>query len=584
MTGRQRAGRTASPDMIHTHDPADVPAPPPRRPLLRHAASVLVLRDGPAGMEVLLVRRPVRQDDHSSGAYVFPGGTLDPQDAALHGLCDGLDDATASERLGLAAGGLDFYLCAVRECCEEAGLLFARDAEGQPVTFDRFDDTQLAWLREAVAHGGPGLAAVCERFDLRLAVDRMAYLSHWLTPPGLPKRFDTRFFVAVAPPGQRARHDGVEAVEHRWVRPAEAVARDSDITLVNATRRVLMSVAHFDSAQACFDHARRQRDIPLIMPRRASGPHGVRPVMPDEPSYAEIARIDPDGAGHARYALEPGLAVRLSERVWRVTAPNGSAMTGPGTNSYLVGGGPRNEWAVIDPGPDDAGHIEAIVAAAPGPIRWILVTHTHIDHSPGATRLRAITGAQVMGRIADHPQRQDTGFAPDRILAHGDLLPLGGPGHGVTLRVLHTPGHASNHLCFLLEEEKTLFTGDHVMQGSTVVINPPDGDMRAYLSSLAALLDEDLEWLAPGHGFLMARPRDAIRLLIRHRQHREAKVVNALRELGPAPVDTVLVRVYDDVPERMLPVARRSLLAHLQKLHADGAAQERDGVWQLLPA
>jgi len=565
--------------------PSAAPAARPRPPSLRHAASVLVLRDGAAGMEVLLVRRPERQDDRSSGAYVFPGGTLDPQDNQLHGLCEGLDDAAASARLRLPAGGLDFYLCAVRECCEEAGLLFAYQRDGEMVALERFDDAQLAWLREAVRYGGPGIAEVCRRFDLRLAMDKMAYISHWLTPPGLPKRFDTRFFVAVLPPGQSAMHDGVEAVDHRWVRPSEAIAPDSGMTLVNVTRRMLASIAHFPTAQACFDYAQGLREIALIMPRLANGPKGVRPVQPDEPPYAEIARIDPDGAGHGRYALEPGVPVRLSDRVWRVTADNGNAMTGPGTNTYLVGGGKRNEWAVIDPGPDDEAHQRAVLAAAPGPIRWILATHTHIDHSPGAVRLREATGAQVLGRLANRPERQDPTFAPDRVLEHGERIVLGDidlPGDAITLRVLHTPGHASNHLCFLLEQEKLLFTGDHVMQGSTVVIGPPDGDMRAYLASLAALLDEDLEWLAPGHGFLMPRPREAIRLLMRHRQHREAKVVNALRELGPAPIETLLPRVYDDVPPRMLPVAQRSLLAHLLKLQADGQAQEAQGDWRML--
>jgi glyoxylase-like metal-dependent hydrolase (beta-lactamase superfamily II)/8-oxo-dGTP pyrophosphatase MutT (NUDIX family) len=552
-------------------------ASPVRRPSLRFAASVLVVRDGADGMEVLLVRRPERQDDRSSGAYVFPGGTLDPQDAALHGLCAGLDDKAASERLRVPEGGLDFYLCAVRECCEEAGLLFAYERDGTPVALDGGDPARRDWLREAVRYGGPGLAQVCERFGVRLAVDRLAYCSHWLTPPGLPKRFDTRFFVAVLPTGQTAMHDGTEAVDHRWLRPADALDPDRGVKLVPVTRRMLASVAHFPSAQACFDHAARLRDIAQIMPRVASGPRGQQSILPDEPAYAEIARIDPDGKGHARYALEPGAAVQLSERIWRVTADNGNAMTGPGTNTYLVGGGARNEWAVIDPGPDDQAHVRAVLAAAPGPIRWILATHTHMDHSPAAIRLRAATGAQVFGRIATEPYRQDATFAPDRILEHGERLALT---DDATLRVLHTPGHASNHLCFLLEQEKLLFTGDHVMQGSSVVINPPDGDMRAYLAALSALLDEDLEWLAPGHGFLMPRPRDAIRLLVRHRQHREAKVLNALRELGPVEIGAMLLRVYDDVPPRMHPVAQRSLLAHLLKLKADGVAHEAEGVWR----
>lgn len=563
----------------HPSPSASASSPPKRT--LRHAASVLVLRDGADGMEVLLMRRPERGDDRSSGAWVFPGGTLDPADAALHGICVGLDDAAASERLGVEAGGLDFYLCAVRECCEEAGLLFARGTDGKLVSTDTLEPARRAWLREAVRHGGPGIAEVCREMDLCLAVDTMAYLSHWLTPPGLPKRFDTRFFVARLPEGQTVMHDGVEAVDHRWVRPAEALRADSGVHLVNATRRLLASIAHFASAGACIDYAAAQREVPMVMPRIGNGPDGPRPVMPDEPCYAEIARVDPDGAGHGRYALTPGHAVRLSPGLLRVTADNGNAMTGPGTNTYLVGSPTRNEWAVIDPGPDDAAHQDAVLAAAPGPIRWILVTHTHLDHSPGAVRLREATGATVLGRIAGEPYRQDPTFAPDGLLEHGERLELGDADHPVSLRVIHTPGHASNHLCFLLEEERLLFTGDHVMQGSTVVIGPPDGDMRAYLASLSALLEEPLDWLAPGHGFLMPRPRDAIRLLIRHRQHREARVLSALREMSPAPIDTLLPRVYDDVPARMLPVAQRSLLAHLLKLKADGVADEGDGIWSL---
>jgi glyoxylase-like metal-dependent hydrolase (beta-lactamase superfamily II) len=243
-------------------------------------------------------------------------------------------------------------------------------------------------------------------------------------------------------------------------------------------------------------------------------------------------------------------------------------MTGPGTNSYLVGGGPRNEWAVIDPGPAEAVHIDAILAAAPGSIRWIFATHTHLDHSPGCALLKARTGAVVHGRIADHPEWQDSGFAPDVPLAGGERFVLD---EGVTLSVVHTPGRASNHLCFRLEEEKTLFTGDHVMQLSTVVINPPDGDMAAYLASLRALCREDLDWLAPGHGFLMAQPRAAFEKIIAHRLQREAKVEVARRELGDDAAEAALLaRVYDDVPERLHPVALRSLRAHLVKLRAQG--------------
>jgi len=268
--------------------------------------------------------------------------------------------------------------------------------------------------------------------------------------------------------------------------------------------------------------------------------------------------------------------VRLSERVIRVTAGNGSMMTGPGTNTYLVGGGPSNEWAAIDPGPALAEHVEAIVAAAPGPITRIFATHTHTDHSPATVALKARTGATVHGLAARHREWQDATFVPDVTLHGGERIELV---PGATLAAIHTPGHASNHLCYLLEEEKTLFTGDHVMQMSTVVINPPDGDMRAYIESLRSLLGLDLDWLAPGHGFLMAEPRQAMEKVIAHRLGREAKVLAAVQALAPATASTLLERVYADVPPRLHPMAMRSLTAHLLKLRDDGVAAETDGVW-----
>jgi glyoxylase-like metal-dependent hydrolase (beta-lactamase superfamily II) len=238
-------------------------------------------------------------------------------------------------------------------------------------------------------------------------------------------------------------------------------------------------------------------------------------VLPDEPAWAELGRIDPAGRGECSYDIVAGAAVRLSERVIRVTAGNGSAMTGPGTNTYLVGGGGSGDWAVIDPGPALADHVEAILAAAPGPITRILVTHTHTDHSPATVALKARTGASVHGLAPRHAEWQDASFAADVTLTGGERIALAPHTH---LSVIHTPGHAGNHLCYLLEEEKLLFTGDHVMQASTVVINPPDGDMAAYIASLRSLLDLDLEWLAPGHGFLMAQPRAAMEAIIAHRR------------------------------------------------------------------
>ena len=272
--------------------------------------------------------------------------------------------------------------------------------------------------------------------------------------------------------------------------------------------------------------------------------------------------------------VRPGAVIRLSKYVWRVTAGNAGPMTGPGTNSYLIGAG--NDWTAIDPGPADDGHIGALLAATPGKIHQILVTHTHQDHSPGAAPLKSATGARLLGRTTSHRHWQDSTFAPDRELHHDERLT---PAAGATLRVIHTPGHASNHLCFLLEEERILFTGDHIIQGSTVVIDPPDGDMAAYIASLESLLREPLDYLAPGHGTLIGSPRAAIQGLIQHRLRREAKVMASLPRQHPVDLATLVRRVYDDVPVHLHPLAERSLLAHLLKLEAEGRAARVADSW-----
>jgi len=199
----------------------------------------------------------------------------------------------------------------------------------------------------------------------------------------------------------------------------------------------------------------------------------------------------------------------------------------------------------------------------------VLCTHTHLDHSPAAAAIKAATGAKIFGRPA--PKGQDATFTPDEVLEDGQRIQVG----AVSLKAIHTPGHASNHLCYLLEQTKMLFTGDHIMQGSTVVINPPDGNMRAYLASLERLLAEDVAILAPGHGYLIGEPRHEIRRLVQHRMKREGKVIAALRTLGEASVGELVPLAYDDVPARLHGWAARSLTAHLHKLIAEGAARAK---------
>ena len=269
-----------------------------------------------------------------------------------------------------------------------------------------------------------------------------------------------------------------------------------------------------------------------------------------------------------------GEVVRLSRLVRRVTAPNPGMMTGPGTNSYIVG---TTTLALIDPGPESKAHLDAMLGAVGNRLRWILCTHTHADHSPGARALKAATGAEVIGMRAPSDGRQDTDFAPDRVFKHGDVL----SGGGFTLRAVHTPGHASNHLCFLLRRGKWLFTGDHVMQGSTVVISPPDGDMIAYLKSLAMLLELDISRIAPGHGHPIEQPHDEVRRLIAHRLKREQKVVDAFAVNNPATIDELVVIVYSDTPQRLHQAARRSLHAHLIKLEREGRVWQQGQRWKL---
>jgi len=268
-----------------------------------------------------------------------------------------------------------------------------------------------------------------------------------------------------------------------------------------------------------------------------------------------------------------GVAVPVGPHIVRITAPNPGVMTGPGTNSYVIG---DRELVVIDPGPDIESHVNALRTAVGDRLKWIVCTHTHLDHSPAAGALAEATGARIAGRAAPQDGRQDAGFAPARLLDDGDTVTVA----DVTLRAVHTPGHASNHLCYLLEQQKILFTGDHVMQGSTVVISPPDGDMQAYFASLERLLTLDLAAFAPGHGRIIEKPHDEARRLIAHRLKREQKVADALARRSPATIDELVPLAYDDVSERLYPVARRSLHGHLIKLAREGRAVEQGERWK----
>jgi len=270
-------------------------------------------------------------------------------------------------------------------------------------------------------------------------------------------------------------------------------------------------------------------------------------------------------------ALEPGRLVRAAPSVQRLLAPNPSLMTGPGTNTYLLGDPPT---VVVDPGPDDPQHLALIAQAAPQ-LALILVTHTHADHAAGAMALAARTGARLVGRAAPGDGRQVSGFRPQHEPQRDERFELACG----AVRAIDTPGHASNHVCYLLEREGLLFSGDHILDGVTPVIVPPDGSMAAYLDALRRLKGYALSAIAPGHGRVLAEPRAVIDGIIAHRERREAKVVRALGEGAARTLEELLREVYDDVRPELHGLARLSLTAHLIKLEEEGCCRHEGDRW-----
>ncbi|MGE4321531.1 MAG: MBL fold metallo-hydrolase [Sphingobium sp.] len=282
--------------------------------------------------------------------------------------------------------------------------------------------------------------------------------------------------------------------------------------------------------------------------------------------------------------LPTGMLMQLSPLVGRVLAPNPSPFTYTGTQTYLVG---IEELAVIDPGPAEPDHLNALTAAIAGrPVAAILCTHTHRDHSPAAAPLAQATGAPVVGCAPltmddDGPRADaafDAGYRPDRVLADGERV----TGRGWTLEAVATPGHTSNHLCFALVEENALFTGDHIMGWSTSVVSPPDGDMAAYMRSMERLVGRADAVYYPAHGDPVDTPQRLARGMMGHRRQREGQIVRFLQRHGASAVTDMVSDMYKGVDPRLHPAAGRSVLAHLIDLDQRGlAAVTADGRWQM---
>ncbi len=286
----------------------------------------------------------------------------------------------------------------------------------------------------------------------------------------------------------------------------------------------------------------------------------------------------------ARPAWQHAQAVPLLPHVLRLTAPNPGLMTGPGTNSYLIGSATTG-WLVIDPGPLEPEHIERLWQATGGDVRLIVCTHSHADHAPAARPLQTLctqrggTTPPLLGLPSAPTANATSVFTPDRALADGELLTLHDTQGQIrhTLQVIHTPGHAANHLCLVLAQDGVLFTGDHILNGSTTVINPPDGNMTAYLDALdrldQACAAQGLAYILPAHGHVMDQARAGIARLQAHRLAREAKVRAAMQARPEGTLDDWVPLAYDDVGPELWPLAKRSLLAHVERLRAlPGAA------------
>jgi ribonuclease/clavin/mitogillin len=486
---------------------------------LPRASAVVLLIRGPAdALETFWVRRS-EAVSYMPGFRSFVGGTVDPQDADLE-IAGAADDA---QRMLMA--------CAFREAFEEAGVLLGVADLGPAV--------QLADSRQRLLAGTATLPELAREHGWRFSADALTPAGRWVSPPFAPRPFATDYFLGRVPEDQEATIHVGELADGEWIRPREALER-------------------WRMGEETF----------------------AAPIL-----WSLIALADGE-AGLAERLIEApvrsGTPVRRIELKWGIVLhPMKTRPLPPAThtNAYLVG---ESEMALVDPGSDDPEEIAALFDVIEAlrverrRVRIILLTHHHPDHVAGvaAARERLKVPVAAHAETAQHVRA-------DLVLKDGDWIPLvPGPSGDWNLRALHTPGHARGHLCFLHPRTCSLLTGDHIPGGGgTVIIDPPEGDMAAYVASLERLLDEPVETLFPGHGPPQGAAKRRIRGLIEHRRAREAKVLAALDQ-RPRALAELVERAYDDTPRELWPYAERSLLAHLLKLEAEGRVLPRGEGWR----
>jgi recombination protein RecT len=530
-------------------------------PTARPAATVLLLRDATGGYEVLMTRRSPSAS-FAPGAFVFPGGTLDPGDGSS------LARELSRVRPTQTSEHQQFAVAAIREAFEELGILLA--------TGPGHDGPVDQSLLDTMDRSGDFLAQVAAR-GLALAVDQVWWLAHWITDRDLPRRFDTRFLVARMPPGQTPAADNNEQFEPVWISPGEALRRHEagEFDMVFPTIRTLRRMAQWSTFDellaACSD------DGPswISCPRGGYVKGAVQRFSEDEAAYGELELTSPDGQIAHHLDWQPERPVQLLRGLWRLTAPNPGRMTGPGTNTYILGDA-ASGFVVIDPGPPLPEHVERIAALVGDRLKLILCTHSHPDHSPAAPLLQALAPAPILGLPSAHTAEPHSFFRPDRVLADGELIEVG----DVSLQTIATPGHAANHVCFYMAQDRLLFSGDHVLNGSTTIVNPPDGHMGDYLASLDRLARLDPLFILPAHGHVLGAAGQAIARLKAHRLSRERKVLDAVAALPGRGLDELVSVAYADTPPAAHGIAKRSLLAHLEKLRDDARIRASGAGWQ----
>ena len=522
----------------------------------RLAATVLLLRDTPNGIEVLMTRRSMTAS-FAPGAYVFPGGGIDEADAAAH--------AHSTRRASQTDLHLTQAIAAIRESFEELGVLLARHADGSYASTEDI----AALDRQAP------FASQCQERGLTLAGGDVFVLAHWVTDRDLPRRFDVPFLVARMPECQTPVADEAEQFEPVWVRPADALARHQagGFFMIFPTIRTLERLQHYATVDAVLTACALEKPLWISCPRAGLlGGQDARYMEHDSP-YGELALTSPDGQIVHTLDWQSEKPVALLKNVMRLTAPNPGVMTGPGTNSYIVGTA-ESGYIVIDPGPNDEAHIQRLYDATGGRIEAIVCTHSHPDHSPGARPLQALCAHRppILGLPSAATARADSRFVPDRSLSNQELLALTHHAEKHTLKVIFTPGHAANHVCLVLVEDGLLFSGDHILNGSTTIVNPPDGEMTAYLDSLDRLSstcnEHEIDFILPAHGHVLGDAPQAIAQLKAHRLKREAKVAAAMKARPDGTMNDWVALAYDDTDPRIWPIALRSLQAHVDRIEA----------------